>query len=72
MTFVPLIGGTVLLFLPKNAKNAIRWVSVAATAVPLLLAIQLYFQFDRGTPGMQFVEKYEWISTFNIQYYMGT
>ncbi len=72
MTFLPLLGGSLLLFLPKTAKSAIRAVAAVSAGLPLLLAVQLFLNFDRSQPGMQFLEKYRWIESFNIQYFMGT
>lgn len=71
MTFFPLIGMCVILALPRNNPGLVRWTAVAFTAVPLLLGVKLYLDFDRTTAAMQFVEKFAWIEPFNINYYMG-
>ena len=85
ITFVPLIGMLVILLLPKTATSAIKGVSLAATAIPLVLATQLYFQFEKYTPeqfaamqsstgdilASQFVQKIEWISSIKAFYYVG-
>ncbi|HLG19444.1 MAG TPA: NADH-quinone oxidoreductase subunit M [Bdellovibrionota bacterium] len=71
MTFVPLIGALALLLLPSAAKSAIRWLSVVATFIPVLLSGVLFLNFNRAEAGMQFVEKLSWIETYNIHYYMG-
>src|SRR3990172_6451218 len=70
MTFIPLAGAVVVLLLPGKAHNLIRWVSAAATVPPLLMAIWLFQNFDGSKPGLQFVEKYQWIPAYNISYYM--
>jgi NADH-quinone oxidoreductase subunit M len=44
---------------------------VAATVPPLLLAIWLFVNFDRTTPGFQFQQQMAWIPSFNIQYLVG-
>ena len=71
MIFFPLVGAAVIMFLPAGRKEIIRTVAAAAAAVPLILAVQLFIQFDRGTSAIQFVEHYTWIKTFNIEYFMG-
>ena len=53
MTFFPVVGAVVILFVPSSRKNLIRTVAAVAAAVPLLLAIQLFIGFDRGTAAMQ-------------------
>ncbi len=71
ITFFPLIGAAVILCLPKERPNLIRWTAAAASAVPLVLSIWLYGAFDRTTTAMQFVTQVDWIPRFNIQYFMG-
>ncbi len=70
MTFFPVIGAAVIAFLPSGKKQIIRTVAAVAAAVPLLLAVQLYASFDRGSGALQFVEHYNWIKSFNIEYFM--
>jgi NADH-quinone oxidoreductase subunit M len=71
MTFIPLLGAVIVLCLPSDAKSLIKWVSVAATVPPLLLAAWLYVNFDRTTAGFQFMQQVPWIPSFNIQYIVG-
>jgi NADH-quinone oxidoreductase subunit M len=71
MTFVPLAGMFALMALPRGAHELIRRVALAFTIPPLVLAVWLYANFDRTTAGMQFMERYMWIESFNIQYIMG-
>ncbi|MBM4130677.1 NADH-quinone oxidoreductase subunit M [bacterium] len=70
MTFFPVIGAAVIAFIPGGRKTAIRTVAAVATAVPLVLAVQLFLQFDRGSSALQFVEHHSWIKSFNIEYFM--
>ncbi|MFH1018405.1 MAG: NADH-quinone oxidoreductase subunit M [Pseudomonadota bacterium] len=69
MTFLPLLGAVILLFLPPRMA---RYVSAVFTGIPLLLAVYLFQAFDRTTAQMQFVTQVPWIGKLNIQYYMGT
>jgi NADH-quinone oxidoreductase subunit M len=71
MTFIPLLGAVIVLCLPSDAKSLIKWVSVAATVPPLLLAIWLFVNFDRSATGFQFMKQAAWIPSFNIQYIVG-
>ena len=71
MVFIPLAGMLVVLCLPSDRHDLIRWVSAAATVPPLLLGIWLYANFDTTTTAMQFVERAPWIPAFNIEYYVG-
>lgn len=71
MTFIPAFGAILILFIPKENKSAVKWLSLLITAIPLALAIYLYFNFNTETADMQFVEKASWISSYNIKYFMG-
>jgi NADH-quinone oxidoreductase subunit M len=72
MTFLPLVGAVSILFIPKGYRNAVRWCAAFFTGLSLALAVVLYLNFDRTQSGMQFVERFDWIPSFHIQYFMGT
>ena len=71
MTFFPLIGGAAICFVPGTAEKLIKWISVFATAVPLVLAVVLLTQYDAASTQLQFVERFSWIPSINVQYHMG-
>jgi len=71
MVAIPLVGMLLILVLPSAMHNLIRWTAAAATVPPLVLAGWLFANFDRSETGFQFVERYEWIPGFNIQYIVG-
>src|SRR5215467_2657168 len=71
MTFIPLAGMVVVLLLPSNNHNLIRWVAAAFTVPPLLMALWLFVHFDASQAGFQFKEQWAWIPAYNIQYFIG-
>lgn len=71
MTFFPLIGALVMLFVPASSEKVIKWIAVAAVGVPVVLAFLLLGQYDPTNPGLQFVEKYSWIPSINVHYFVG-
>jgi len=71
LIFLPVIGAVAVLLIPRAQTNVIKWVSAVFTGVQLILAVQLLFGFDRSTASMQFVEKVEWIGSYNIWYFIG-
>ena len=73
VTFFPLLGVLVILFLNSEAKNAIRWVALAASGLTFLLSLWVLTLFDASNPDLQLVARYPWINVagFNIQYFMG-
>jgi len=71
ITFLPLAGILIIVFLPKEQKNLIRSTAALFTGLQVLLAVWIYMNFDAGTAVMQFKEQYKWIPSFNIEYFVG-
>src|SRR5215469_8624331 len=71
ITFVPVAGMVVCLVMPESMKSACKWIAAAATGVQLAIAVALYAHFDTATTAIQFAEKYQWIPTYHITYFMG-
>lgn len=62
ITFSPLIGILVLLFMKKDAGRAIKWTAIVTTLIPLVLSGWLYADFDREEGAMQYQEEVNWIT----------
>ena len=72
LIWLPVLGGLGLLVTGVNRNLMItRWLALAGSIMVFLLSLFLYFGFNVGTADMQFVEKANWISTFNIRYHLG-
>lgn len=71
MTFLPLIGAVILLFLKKEDARLHRIVATVFAALTFVLSVALFPQFNAGTADMQFVEQANWIPAFNIHYHLG-
>ncbi len=76
LTFAPLLGMLVILFLPKAKTEAIKTVAACATFIPLAISIYLYWAYDRGSIGMtagnmMWTEQVSWIKAFNVEYFVG-
>ena len=70
MIFFPLIGAAVVLCLPKERHDLIRWVATLSTLPGLFLAYVLWQQFEPDH-GLQFKERWDWIAAYNIEYFVG-
>lgn len=70
VTFLPLAGAALLVFLPRERKNGLYALALGITFATFLISLFLYAQFDSQTGGMQFVEKTSWLG-FGIQYHVG-
>jgi len=71
VTFLPVLGMLAILFVPKEKAEVAKVIAGVATGLQLWVAVMILAGFDRGASGMQFIEQYEWIKTFNIEYFMG-
>ncbi|GAC1354650.1 MAG: NADH-quinone oxidoreductase subunit M [Ktedonobacteraceae bacterium] len=77
ITFLPLVGGIALLFLPKNRVGVIRWTAVGIAGANLLLALLLLLAYSQSNVSATFVgtflftEKVQWISSLGINYSLG-
>ena len=69
MIAVPFAGIVILAFV-RN-EELIRRIAFGTTIVEFFLSLVLWRGFDSTQKGMQFVERVEWMPTFNIQYAVG-
>jgi NADH-quinone oxidoreductase subunit M len=70
ITFLPLAGAILLIFLNKEKKNLLRYITLAITIITFLISLSLYFNFNSQTPDPQFVEKSGWLG-YGINYHLG-
>jgi NADH-quinone oxidoreductase subunit M len=61
ITFSPLLGVLVLLFMRKDKGNLIKTIGIAATLIPLLLASWLYAAYQVTADPLQYKEQLDWI-----------
>ena len=54
----------------RNAQLA-RKIALGFSVGTFLLSLSLYADFDITTASMQFVERYQWIESLHIQYFLG-
>jgi NADH-quinone oxidoreductase subunit M len=72
LTFFPLMGVLVILFMKSDAKNAIRWVAMATTLITFGISLWVLTLFTRSNPDLQLEARYAWINVagWNIYYYL--
>ena len=70
IVFLPLAGGLIILFVPKQNIGLIKTVATAVTAIDLILSIILLVNFNYSG-SMQFEENLSWIPSVNIFYHLG-
>ncbi len=71
VTFLPLAGAIVVLCLPRERYDWIRWTALLFSLFPLGLAIAIWVGLDKGSAAMQFEEFAMWIKEIKVSYHMG-
>ena len=72
LIWLPIIAGVLVLATAGDQRATIaRRLALGFSVIIFLLSIPLYSGFDANTAQMQFVEHYQWISAFNINYSIG-
>jgi NADH-quinone oxidoreductase subunit M len=85
ITFLPILGMIAVLMIPKGNDTLIKWTGALVTFLQLVLAVVIYFNFNKAlsginsVEGMQFVQKASWIDIksvswfghIHIEYFMG-
>ncbi len=73
LVFLPSVAAVLTLLLPGRQAHMAKYVALAGSLAALALSIWMFFSFDVGAQGFQYVERREWIDlgAFNIQYRLG-
>ncbi|MRR29776.1 Fe-S-binding domain-containing protein, partial [bacterium] len=73
VTFFPLVGVLVILFLNTQQKKAIRWTALATSLITFGISLWVLSQFQPGTPGIQLELRQPWLRLdgLSIDFYMG-
>jgi NADH-quinone oxidoreductase subunit M len=69
--FFPTLAAVLILMLPKDEENLIRWTAFIASLIPLILSVAVWFWFDPTAPGFQFEEQVTWYAAINSSYHVG-
>ena len=71
LIWLPIIGMVAIAFIPREKEDVIKITAAATTGFQFLLTLVLWKNFDSGSGAMQFMERAEWIPSFNIAYILG-
>jgi NADH-quinone oxidoreductase subunit M len=76
VTFVPLIGAVLLMFVNKEKTKLIMYGATAVVVIDFLLSLPLWMAYDPVAvggqyDGFQFVEYMSWIPALNVNYIFG-
>lgn len=73
VTFFPLLGILIILFLKEEQKKLIRWIAFLTSLINFGISLAILAQFNPTNPGLQLVAKVPWIKVggWDIVYYLG-
>lgn len=71
VTFTPLLGALVLLFLKSEHEKGARWIAFVTSLLTFIFSLELLWSFDSTLGGFQLVERLAWIPDFGIDYHVG-
>lgn len=71
VTFFPLIGVALLLFIPSDRHDTIKGVSLIVAFITMLISIAVAYLFDPVASGMQHEISVPWVKSLGISYHMG-
>jgi NADH-quinone oxidoreductase subunit M len=69
--FTPLLAAVILLLLPKEHKDLLRWVAFVLSLFPFILSLVLWINFEPDTPGFQFEARYPWYAAIGSSFHVG-
>ena len=68
---IPLIGSFFILFVPNNNIIVIRNIALYTSLINFLVSVVLWLEFDYFISKFQFIQKFSWFSSLNINFYIG-
>jgi len=85
ITFLPILGMFLILFMKKEQPISIKWLTIGITAFQVVLAVILFANYNYSAAGIyeeksfQFIEKFRWINisgiswlgTVKVDYFLG-
>jgi NADH-quinone oxidoreductase subunit M len=73
VTFFPLVGVLVILFINRENSNAIRWIALIASTLTFGISLWMLVLFNPADPDLQMVVNIPWIQVagWEISYFLG-
>jgi NADH-quinone oxidoreductase subunit M len=71
IVFIPMVAAIIILLYKPDQKKAIRVTALSAAVLALILSVWVYFTYDKGVGGYQFIEKYNWMPMLGISLHFG-
>ena len=70
IVFTPLAAGLLILLIPSDEKNLIRWLALILSFMPLLFTLYAWVNYDRWEAGLQFTVFSEWFPQIGANFHL--
>ena len=72
LTFIPLLGAIIILFVPKQQESLIKNLALIFSLPSLLISLFLWMSYDDSGQFLAIAtENFEWIPSIGVRYHMG-
>jgi NADH-quinone oxidoreductase subunit M len=71
LVVAPAIGALILLLLPHNNKPLVRWIALLIAGFIGVVAVIMFFAYNRELGGYQFVQQYRWFDLLGATWHVG-
>lgn len=70
--FLPMVGLSILFFLREDTqKEAIKWTAFGFSIATFIASLLMWINFDASNPGYQMIQRWDWLPTYGISYFVG-
>ena len=66
VTFFPLVGVLILLFLKPEQKDPARWVALIVSLITFVISVAILLQFNSQDPDLQMVVSIPWFEAAGL------
>ncbi len=71
LTFTPLLGGLMIIGMSAQRSKLARGLALMFSMLALALAVLIWANFDSTSTELQFVNRYPWVPSLGIEYFVG-
>lgn len=67
----PIIGALIVLLVPNENSKAVKFISLFAASLALVLSLVAFINYDSAAGGLQFLEHLDWVPEYGINFDLG-
>jgi NADH-quinone oxidoreductase subunit M len=74
LVFFPLVGVVAILLAGRAKEKSdelIKWIALVTSGITLIISVVVLASYNSAVSGLQLVDRFAWIPSWGIQYYLG-